>query len=151
MDILQFSAEKWASNYPIRPNEKETDVFLECFLLHYRNLACLLASRDGMQLRDLAPCARSSPAPEELEARKDEFLYESYVGKISQYLSHCTKTRAKKTGWNIPKMYCEAREILSKFQDIFPDLQLSHVSFGRVTDEVSTASERVFGAPLGNV
>lgn len=142
--MLQFSAEKWASNYPIRPNEKETDVFLECFLLHYRNLACLLASRDGMQLRDLAP-------PEELEARKDEFLYESYVGKISQYLSHCTKTRAKKTNWDIPKMYCEAREILSKFQDIFPDLQLSHISFGRVTHEVSTASERVFGVPLGNV
>jgi len=120
-----------------RAGEQETYfkyAFLECFLLHYRNLIDFFSGKHHRQAKGLNGTADLSTmnampwAGRDLtESEKGRLqapaakLDEEYCKEISQYLQHCTERRfSEGREWCCRDMYRELEPTISEFLRLFP-------------------------------
>jgi hypothetical protein len=119
IDMLDFCyamlrEEKW-------PNPETYYLHIEGFLLHYRNLANLFANRDGMEARNARDWAQKQLTDSEVASIQDERPHSEYSAQISQYLSHCTETRADRDrDWQPVVMYEALKSCVDNFRKLFP-------------------------------
>jgi len=125
IDMLRFAAQRLAEE---KLTERDAWVYLEAFLLHYRNLIDFLGSekpRDTdlhvtsiWQLANLTPPATLN----EIHA-KGRALRARYEptdaqggGRISQYLQHCTTKRIDAKDWEVGEMVGDIEPLLCEVE-----------------------------------
>ena len=116
-----------------RMGEPERNLFIEGFLLHYRNIVEFCSGEKHREAKNGKPADISTAAPQVWAGRsltKEELakiqaparvLEAKYFEDISQFLHHCTERRfidSKK--WNLNVMFAELRPVVSAFFDSFP-------------------------------
>ena len=133
IDLLQFARDHLLAP-PSSWTELDEYVYLEDFLLHYRNLIEFFGNpkpRDTdltiKRPKDFWATNRL-PDPKELALMKRPELWKKYDTSknqhaISKYLHHCTKQRTVKKNWHINDMYEELRPVIDKFQSLLPEYQ----------------------------
>ena len=96
-------------------------LLIEGFLLHYRNLANFFGSGGrGMYARDARDWSGRNLSDDQLASIQNDLPYHAYSGKISQYLSHCTESRADRdVSWNRGEMYDVIRPCIENFHKLF--------------------------------
>jgi hypothetical protein len=103
------------------PNPQTYYLFIEGFLLHYRNLANFFGNRDGFEARRPGDWTQRQLTDSELTSIQDETPYKDYSGQISQYLCHCTLSRADQDRtWKPVVMYDAIRSCIENFRKLFP-------------------------------
>ena len=128
IDMLRFAAHRLAE---MNLTERDAWVYLEAFLLHYRNLIEFLGNP--------APRKRSPadlhvttiwqvvnlPPPANLDEihSRGTALFSRYEpkddqvdGRISQYLQHCTEKRTDAKDWEVSTMMNEIEPLLSEVE-----------------------------------
>lgn len=127
---------------------EEVIVHLECFLLHYRNLAQFLSGKGGthgdLKITNWKKWARKQLTEEEVSiiAVRAAASYGNYCDDISTYLSHCTRQRyEKEKEWNTQKMLNDIEPAIRAFEKLFPpsEAQPRRVVNG-TPDTLSTAT-----------
>jgi len=116
-------------------DKKDKYVYLEGFLLHYRNLIEFFGKQKPGE-GDLSihhpeavwPIRR--PGGPDLEFMRVPDLWEKYdtydnVGSISKYLHHCTEQRTEAKSWNVQEMFEELRPAIERFESLLPEYTLS--------------------------
>jgi len=165
IDMLRFAKERlsFPQTASVKPDEW---VYLEAFLLHYRNLIEFF----GKRKLDVKPDALSISRPEDIwpgrvpdkavVARMASLdLWEKYDTHdndkaISKYLHHCTTQRTEGAKWHVNTMYEELRPVLEQFEALLPEYKpATHTrTFSNVAaplpDGHSTASTRVIDLGL---
>ena len=120
---------------------KDYYLCIEGFLLHYRNLIQFFGNRHDLRAgkpREWSPRALSAA---ELASIQDGGPFDRYNGQISQYLSHCTKSRADRDrDWKHVRMYAEIRPLLENFRRLFPAQQIPSGVVALGAESVSTAT-----------
>jgi hypothetical protein len=122
IEMLRWAAEQDFGSHP------QGSAFLECFLLHYRNLIEFLGNEPKKRYNtDLLVSSiwqeLKIPEPRQLakiqgEGKKLFDRYEPSAGvKISQYLHHCTTHRVNKKGWNTSRMMRELDPLLIEVEE----------------------------------
>lgn len=102
-------------------DEPEYFLCIEGFLLHYRNLIQFFGNRHDLKAGEPDVWSPKKLSETELSSIQDPKPFERHNGQISQYLSHCTKSRADRDReWNHVAMYKEIGPLLRKFNEIFP-------------------------------
>jgi hypothetical protein len=122
IQMLRFSCQRLAEQ---RLTERDAWVYLESFLLHYRNLIHFLGNdrlRPGdLHIMNIWTLAKLTP-PANLNDiyEKGKKLRAEYEpsdaqggGRISQYLQHCTEKRIDFKNWEVSAMYNEIEPLLS--------------------------------------
>jgi hypothetical protein len=126
IDMLDFSARKARGEYS---DAADKEVYLEGFLLHYRNVIRFcsgeyhredkgdlsLANSRAWSDRDLTPTETVTirEAAKTLDAK--------YHKAISQYLQHITRVRSDQDrDWDLELMTIEIAPIISAFERAFP-------------------------------
>ncbi len=133
IDMLEFCNGKLAEG--ISPSSQDYYLYIEGFLLHYRNLANLFANRDGMEARNAHVWAEKNLSDAELASIQDGKPYKDYSREISQYLSHCTENRADRdVSWNRVEMYDAIKPCIDNFRKLFP----SHPESPRAVQTLSS-------------
>lgn len=102
--------------------------YLECFLLHYRNLVQFFSGRKNNKKDDLsirepeAWAGRPVKSAEWSSLRKvGKQLDKAYFHAISCYIQHCTKNRADvDRDWPVVQMYCDIDRLLQEFEKMCP-------------------------------
>jgi len=110
-------------------SEEEAWVYLESFLVHFRNLIEFLGMdkkkkrRDSdLHVEDMWQDEKLPPAGvlEQIHktGKRLTAQYESYKtqGRISEYLAHCTTTRTVPKMWSIDTMYQEIEPALTEME-----------------------------------
>jgi hypothetical protein len=106
----------------------EQFVYLEGFLLHYRNLIQFFAGnprkhRTGdLSMYDPVPWAGRQMTPEELVSIKipAEALENQYWTDVSQFLQHCTERRYLEfQDWDVQQMYEGLEPLIAAFEVAF--------------------------------
>jgi len=165
IDMLRFAKERLSSpqTASVKPDEC---VYLEAFLLHYRNLIEFF----GKRKQDVKPDSLSILRPEDIWpgrvpdkavlARMASLdLWEKYDTHdndkaISKYLHHCTTQRIEFAEWDVNIMYEELRPVLEQFEALLPEYKpATHTrTFSIVAaplpDGYSTASTRIIDLGL---
>ena len=163
IDMLRFAMKRLLSPGPGWSDGDEW-IYLEAFLLHYRNLVEFFSGRhkriDDLSIAkpaDIWGTQRPERADLDLLTRPD--LYEKYDTTdnreaISKYLHHCTKQRIIKKKWAIKAMFEDLRPVIEMFESLLPAYkpatgwrkprQATFLS----TDQSSTASTRVVDSGL---
>jgi hypothetical protein len=115
--------------------EPESNLYIEGFLLHYRNLIQFFSGNPDKYRKGGTgkPADLSTFAPEAWAKRKltdDEIakiqaparqLEQKYWDDISQFLQHCTERRfVEFKDWNLAEMFKELDPIVSAFHKSFP-------------------------------
>src|ERR1051326_1475215 len=114
IDMLRFSRDRL--NEGKFQSDADEWVYLEAFLLHFRNLIeffrgkisgdTLTISQPGdfwsMDIPDITGFVRP-----DLWAKYEERDKDDENDKISRYLQHCTKQRVIKKKWNVEEMYSD--------------------------------------------
>ena len=128
-------------------SEKNVYVYLECFLLHYRNLVEFFSGKASKtrHLRITEPevwCGRKL-TNQELESIRQPAgrLYTRYNGDISTYLAHCTKQRYEQDKlWNVSEMMKGIEPVIAEFGKVFPErtFETDHSLCVMAEGEVST-------------
>jgi hypothetical protein len=130
IDLFRYAAnklkeDKWQS-------EIDKWVYLEAFLLHFRNLIEFFGNADSRQdtlsiLRTdrFWPDLANRPDAELAQMPRPE-LWEIYEGKgnpekISKYLQHCTEQRIDPKNWEIGEMFNELCGSLDRFEQLLPN------------------------------
>ncbi len=129
IDMLRFAANrllrgKWES-------EKDRWAFLECYLIHYRNLIELLGKEQHL-VRDTDLHVSNIwqrlhlPEPERLPYVNDQgsklwAKYERVEDRISRYLQHCTTLRTETKSWVIGTMNEELESVLAHVEEPLRD------------------------------
>ena len=132
IDMLRFAKERLSSP-PTALLEKDVWVYLEAFLLHYRNLIEFFGKRE----KDVKSGSLSISRPEDIWPGRvpDEgvlagmtslSLWEKYDTHdndkaISKYLHHCTIQRVAVAEWDVNAMYEDLRPVLEKFEALLPE------------------------------
>src|ERR1700730_14544858 len=106
--MVRFAAKRLRDGVEFKPDEC---VFLECFLLHYRNLIEFLGKEDRQKtdLRLSNIWERiGRPEPAQLAIIREQGIklwndYECNENKISRYLHHCTMYRTQSKSWEVSK------------------------------------------------
>jgi len=122
IDMLRFSIGRLAEG---TLTERDAWVYLESFLLHYRNLIDFLGAesprRGDLHITNIWRLG-GLPEPANLNeihanGKKLRAQYEPSDeqggGRISQYLQHCTEKRIDFKDWEISTMYDEIEPLLS--------------------------------------
>jgi hypothetical protein len=122
IQMLRFSYQRLAAQNLV---EREAWVFLESFLLHYRNLIDFLGNdrlRPGdlhitniwtlMNLTEPANLGQIYDSGKKLRAKYEPPDVQG-GGRISQYLQHCTEKRVDFKDWEVSTMYTEIEPLLS--------------------------------------
>ncbi len=98
---------------------------IEGFLLHYRNLSDFFGDHHNLKAGEPDAWSPKTLTSDEVASIQDRKPYDHYSGQISQYLSHCTKSRANRDrDWEHIRMYNEIKPSLEKFRRLFPSRQL---------------------------
>jgi hypothetical protein len=129
IDMLRFTYDRMPSMWP---DAREADlwVFLESFLLHYRNLIEFFgkvpAKASDLSIRrldEIWPDPHSRPSEAEITAMqtRGEALRLKYEDSekndtISKYLQHCTKHRIQAKSWQPGEMMYDIAELISLFE-----------------------------------
>jgi hypothetical protein len=123
--MLYFSAQRVLHGE--HADQRDRYVFLEGFLLHYRNLIRFLSGehhRDGdLSTANFRAWANKEPIPEEVAAimTPAKTLDTKYHKSISKYLQHCTLLRFDHDGaWDVEAMLKEIIPIITAFEQAFP-------------------------------
>ncbi len=106
-------------------------VYLECFLLHYRNLLEFFSanhtrSDDDLSIQDWKVWADRTPASPEIATlntlkKEADPLDKRYWKDLSMYIQHCTTRRHEEDkDWPVQEMYEKLEHILLKFEKLFP-------------------------------
>jgi hypothetical protein len=126
--MLRFAARELLN----RKVEKDAWVYLESFLLHFRNMIYFLGLDKGKRkLRDTDLCAKGmwqdqrlpKDALESLHRVGCELIHEYEPsderggGRISEYLAHCTTTRLVPREWRIHEMYRKIEPSLTELEN----------------------------------
>jgi hypothetical protein len=119
--MLRFAAAQLDQN----KTDKDAWVYLESFLLHFRNLIEFLGrkSRRDKDPKDLGVetmCRHL--AEDDLKCLREQGgqLFEQYErvdGSISQYLAHCTEARVVNKQWHVDGMYDQIEPFLKQLED----------------------------------
>ncbi len=134
------------------------NAFLECFLLHYRNVmeflsgahhrkAKKLGETSDLSTADPKPWAGRELSPGELAeiqtpAKK---IDDKYFHDISQYLQHCTERRFdERKFWNYGEMFAELRPAIQAFLQRFPARSRGGTHVPMLGDGGSTATVTYF-------
>jgi hypothetical protein len=125
IDMLKFCAQ----GFPNIPSEQqgEKNLYLEGFLLHYRNLIRFFSGKEhrGDDLSTRKPddwTHIDNPAAIEEIQRRGQSLENSHYSDISKYLQHCTTLRSTESkGWKIDQMTEEIMPIIDLFETEFPE------------------------------
>jgi hypothetical protein len=166
IDMLRFAANrllhgKWES-------EKDGWAYLECFLLHFRNLIEFLG-KDESKLREGTLHISSIwhrlrvPEPARMSAIREQGsrLYEKYEradDRISVYLQHCTELRTVSKTWIVGMMNEEIEAILPDVEKALrvgrqpwteerPATSLGVASYGTATVTTFAAAGESFPLP----
>lgn len=126
IDMLDFSYRR-IPQMDNAPDRGDWNAFLECFLLHYRNLIEFFAGKaarrgKGPRDTDLSIIKPDDWAPSSFDRSlipklTCDDLYNTYFQKISQYLQHCTKVRAEEPqSWKTAAMYVQINPTLVAFE-----------------------------------
>lgn len=104
-----------------------SNLYIECFLLHYRNLIRFLSGKhhrqDDISMAEPSLWAEGETNPEDalLVRNMAKELDEWYFAPISKYLQHCTVLRADETrSWDVTDMHDRLEAILVTFEQCFP-------------------------------
>jgi hypothetical protein len=102
------------------PDRESYHLSIEGFLLHYRNLAEFFSSTGDLKANEPDVWAQGRKLTDtELASILNERLDHKYKGQISQYLSHCTKSRADRDrSWDIVEMYEDIGPSLENFRSL---------------------------------
>jgi hypothetical protein len=132
IDMLRFTREYLSSAGTSR-NPQDEWVYLESFLLHYRNLIEFfgkpVGDEDDLSIyRPEAIWGKKPPAEADLDFMKRPELREKYdtrdnLGAISKYLHHCTTQRTVARNWPVLEMFEELRPTLEKFESLLPQFR----------------------------
>jgi hypothetical protein len=149
IDMLRFSKSRLDEGK--FQSDAEEWIYLEAFLLHFRNLIEFFrgkVSRDTLtisQPSDFWPKSRpdvSKLVRPDLWAKYEERKKSEENDKISRYLQHCTKQRVIKKKWNVEEMYSDLKPFIEKFESLLPEHKPATKPFVlRVTKTVSNAQQ----------
>jgi hypothetical protein len=137
-------------------------VYLESFLLHYRNLIEFFGKpephEDDLTIQRPEDYWKEKvPAKDDLDLMAKPGLWEKYETRknpesISKYLHHCTKQRTVKKKWDVGAMYEELRPAIEKFASLLPQYkastELTRTRGASMLDGNSTASTRMWDSNL---
>jgi hypothetical protein len=163
IDMLRFARDRLLSPQPWW-EERDEWLYLEDFLLHYRNLIEFFGKK-GPRESDLSilrpDCIWPGRVPDKaiLDSLTKPDLWEKYDTRdndkaISEYLHHCTTQRTETMHWNVRIMYEELLPLIENFESLLPEYKLATVlTRGRVVggptlDAISTASTRTLDLGL---
>jgi len=130
IDLLRFAK----SRLETASTQGDEWVYLEDFLLHYRNLIEFfgkpLPKKENGDLSILLPdriWPRRIPDQAVLDSMTRPELWEKYdtwnnPESISKYLHHCTQQRTTpRQPWQVNTMYEELRPVIEKFESLLPE------------------------------
>lgn len=129
VDMLRFSICRLVENKFCKPADQW--VFLEAFLLHYRNLIEFFGKPSPIADSDLSIrrpkdfWRKNPPDSAALRSMTAPDLWSKYDSRrnpesISKYLHHCTKHRVIKKKWNVSQMYEDLLPVIEKFESLLP-------------------------------
>lgn len=128
IDMVRFTVRQLASGK--LPPERTTWVYLESFLLHYRNLIEFLGKEQNLVLPTDLHVSNlwgrvPMPPPPQLaeihaEGAKLWAKYERVDDRISRYLAHCTTQRTEIKDWEVGTMYRELEPLLIQIEAALP-------------------------------
>lgn len=159
IDMLRWARQRLLSRLPTWTDQDEW-VYLEDFLLHYRNLIEFFGKlgNDATDLSIGRPNAiweGQSPMQADLDFMTRRDLWEKYdtrdnAGAISKYLHHCTTQRLESKEWRVQEMFEELRPMIEKFESLLPQFRpAENLTRTRITGSSifssSTASTRTLG------
>ncbi len=111
------------------PDPRDVYVYLEAFLVHYRNLIRFFSGiRADKSPKDLSVRNPKVWAQRALSAEEDAAIRTPAVeldtdwhGRISKYLQHCTDVRSERdVEWPVEQMMNKIEPILGAFEQAFP-------------------------------
>src|SRR5215469_13114318 len=118
--MLRFAADRLKGEQ--WDDQKDAWVYLEAFLLHYRNLIEFLGKTENIRRTDLHVTRiwklfKATP-PEDAsrihrEGAKLWAKYEKVEYRISRYLQHCTTRRTDAKNWRIDEMSDDIEPLLA--------------------------------------
>jgi hypothetical protein len=129
-DMLAYAAGKLQEgNWQ---NEKDKWIYLESFLVHFRNLIEFFGRPDPRtddlnigKPESVWLDTTSRPEKAELDKLKRFDLWSKYEAnrpdRISKYLQHCTVVRVGPKDWEVGAMYAELKPTLETFENLLPD------------------------------
>jgi hypothetical protein len=118
MDMLDYCFQqllkgKWS-------DERDYFLCIEGFLLHYRNLIEFFGNDHDLKAGEPHDWSPRKLSPDDLASIQDVTLNKRHNGQISQYLSHCTKSRADRDrDWDHVAMYKEIEPLLQNMRKLF--------------------------------
>lgn len=122
IDMLRYAASQ------LEASEKFKNwAFLECFLLHFRNLIEFFgrnSREDDLSVfkpERFWPSA-DIPTQELMQLRRSDLWekYENKRDKISRYLHHCTEQRIESKSWDVQMMLQDISPVIEKFEQLLP-------------------------------
>jgi hypothetical protein len=128
IDMLRFTKDRLLSAAPF-PSDGEEWVYLEAFLLHFRNLIEFFrgtpSRADDLSIAQPSDVWLNKIPAADLTPLTRPDLWDKYENKlperISKYLQHCTKQRVIKKKWDVRTMYEDLRCVLEKFETLLPE------------------------------
>lgn len=102
-------------------DQRDYYLCIEGFLLHYRNLIQFFGNHHDLKAGEPHEWSPRELTDAELASIQDAGPFNRHSGQISQYLSHCTKSRAERDrDWKHVAMYEELKPMLENFDRLFP-------------------------------
>lgn len=140
IDLLHFARKRLLSHEPWW-QELDEWLYLEDFLLHYRNLIEFFGKQRNLRDDDLSISRPERiwpghvPDKGVLDFMTRPDLWEKYDTSdnkeaISKYLHHCTTQRTEAKDWDVSAMYEELRPIVEKFESLLPEYRYAAVLTG---------------------
>jgi hypothetical protein len=126
IDMLDFCARRARREYS---EAADKEVYLEGFLLHYRNLIRFFSGehhredKGDLSLANSRAWSERDLTPKETVTIRDaaKTLEDKYHKAISQYLQHITRVRYDvDRDWDLELMTIEITPIISAFEQAFP-------------------------------
>jgi len=118
--------------------------YLECFLLHFRNLLDFFG-KDERNLRDddlsifrpkqIWTDPNSLPSEEDRQRLNLVNLWNKYARRpdsISKYLHHCTQERVNLKSWYVRSMFEDLSPTIHEFEALLPDKETKNCDWERV-------------------
>jgi hypothetical protein len=115
--------------------------YLECFLLHFRNLIEFFGKEpdpkrpDDLSIfrpRQIWTDPNTLPSEEALRGLHQTPLWRAAKHMISKYLQHCTEERVNRKIWYVHDMFVELSPIIDEFEALLPDNETKTCDWERV-------------------
>lgn len=147
IDMLRFSLMRLGQAPPTWV-ARDKDVYIEAFLLHYRNLVRFFSGNEhrsndlSMKKRRSDWAGRDVTDEEAAKYRQEAApLDEKYFKTISVYLQHCTSERMIIKEWPFSDMYNEIQPLVNAFEMDFLKRSPSSMAHGNVANSTASVSQ----------